>query len=178
MDRFIPTRKTATTADTMELLSDRLIRYHAFPVVLISDKGPRFQPTLWQQLCHRFQMKSAMSSSYHPQTDGKTERVNRTLEQIMRAYILTEEREWELLLRARELACNITSHLPTERSPFEVMIGQNSLTAADPDIVGTLVLTLTPPITEAFRQLCDQAQSHIMKASTNKSRAPTPADGT
>ncbi|CDI86680.1 Polyprotein, related [Eimeria praecox] len=105
-----------------------------------------------------------MSSAYHPQTDGQTERVNRTLEQTLRTYIQTDESEWERFLPALELAYNTTSHSSTELSPFEVMIGQNPLTAADLDVVGALAPTLTPPMTQLFRQLCDRAQSHIMKA--------------
>ncbi|CDJ36208.1 uncharacterized protein EMH_0070200 [Eimeria mitis] len=164
MAHFIPTKKTATTADTIELLADRLIRYYGFPDVLISDRDRRFQSLLWQQLCQRFHIKRAMSSPYHPQSDGHTERVNRTLEQMLCTYIQTDEREWERLLPALELAYNTTSHSSTELSPFEIMIGQNPITTADLDLVGSLAPTLTPPMTKIFQQLCDRAQGHIQKA--------------
>ncbi|CDJ67998.1 OSJNBa0087O24.13 protein, related [Eimeria necatrix] len=148
----------------MELLADRLIRYHGFPEVLISDRDSRFQSALLNQLCRRFNIKRCMSSPYHPHSDDQTEGVNRTLEQMLRTYIKSDEREWERLLPALELAYNTTSHSSTELSPFEVMIGENPLTAADLDIVGALAPTLTPPMTNLFRQLCDRAQSHILKA--------------
>ncbi|CDJ54096.1 hypothetical protein EBH_0079940 [Eimeria brunetti] len=164
MAHFIPTKKTASAADTVELFADRLIRYRGFPDVLISDRDPRFQSLLWQQLCHRLHIKRAISSAYHPQSDGQTERVNRTLEQMLRTYIQTDEREWERLLPALEFAYNTTSHSFTELIPIEVMIGQNPLTAADLGVVGNLAPTLTPPVTKLFRQLCDRAQSHILKA--------------
>ncbi|CDJ70533.1 hypothetical protein, conserved [Eimeria necatrix] len=157
-------KKSFTAADTVELLADRLIRYHGFPEVLISDRDPRFQSDLWNQLCRRFNIKRCMSSSYHPQSDGQTERVNRTLEQMLRTHIKSDEREWERLLPALELAYNTTSHSCTELFPFEVMTGENPLTAADLDIVGALAPTLTPPMTKLFQQLCDRAQSHIQKA--------------
>ncbi|CDJ33164.1 uncharacterized protein EMH_0014970 [Eimeria mitis] len=167
---FIPTKKTANTADTIELLADQLIRYHGFPDVLISDRDPRFQSQLWQQLCQRFHIKRAMSSPDHPQSDGQTERVNRTLEQMLRTYIQTDEREWERLLPALELAYNTTSHSSTELSPFEIIIGQNPVTAADLDIVGNLAPTVTPPMTKIFQQLCDRAQSHIQNAKWQQKR--------
>ncbi|CDJ35438.1 uncharacterized protein EMH_0026050 [Eimeria mitis] len=113
-----------------------------------NDRDPRFQSQLWRLLCQRFQIKRAMSSSYHPQTDGQTERLNRTLEQMLRTYIQTDEKDWERLLPALELAYNTTSHSSTELSPFEVMIGQNPVTAADMDIIGDLAPTLTPPMTK------------------------------
>ncbi|CDJ48369.1 hypothetical protein EBH_0077790 [Eimeria brunetti] len=164
MAHFIPTRETASTADTVKHLSDRLFCYHGFPDVLISHRDPRFQSTLWQQLCHLSHIKRAMSSAYHPQSDGQTDRMNRMLEQMLRTYIQTDEREWERLPPALKLAYNSTSHSSTELSPFEVMIGQNQLTPADLDVVENLAPTLTPPMTKMFRQLCDRAQSHILKA--------------
>ncbi|CDJ49651.1 Retrotransposon nucleocapsid protein, related [Eimeria brunetti] len=105
-----------------------------------------------------------MSSAYHPQSGGQAERVNRTLEQMLRTYIQTDEREWERLLPALELSYNTTSHSSTELSPFEAMIGQNPLTAADLDVFGNLAPTLTPSMTKLFRQLYDGAPSHILKA--------------
>ncbi|CDJ47222.1 hypothetical protein EBH_0071610 [Eimeria brunetti] len=148
-------KKSHSAVDTVELLADRLIRYHGFPDVLVSDRDPRFQSEVWSQLCSRFNITRAMSSSYNPQTDGQTERVNRTLEQMLRTYIQADEREWEGLLPALELACNTASHSSTALSPFEIMIGENPLTAADLDIVGALTPTLTPPMSKLFRQLCD-----------------------
>ncbi|CDJ52036.1 Similar to Transposon MAGGYgagandpolgenehomologues, related [Eimeria brunetti] len=164
MAHFIPAKKSPTAADTLELLADRLIHYHGFPDVLVYDGDPRFQSEMWSQLCSRFNITRALSSSYHPQTDGQPERVNRTLEQMLRTYVQAHEREWEGLLPALELAYNTTSHSSTELSPFQIMIAEKSLTVADLDIVGTLAPTLTPPMTKLFRQLCDRAQSHILKA--------------
>ncbi|CDI87195.1 hypothetical protein EPH_0075420 [Eimeria praecox] len=83
---------------------------------------------------------------------------------MLRIYIQSDEREWERLLPALEAAYNTTSHSSTELSPFEVMIGENHLRAADLDVVGALSPTLTPPMTKLFCQLCDRAQRHIVKA--------------
>ncbi|CDJ49851.1 Similar to Transposon MAGGYgagandpolgenehomologues, related [Eimeria brunetti] len=110
MAHFIPAKKSHSAADTVEVLADRLIRYHGFLNVLVSERDPRFQSEVWSQLCSRFNLTRAMSSSYHPQTDGQTERVNRTLEQMLRTYIQADEREWEDLLPALELAYNTTNH--------------------------------------------------------------------
>ena len=67
-------------------------------------------------------------------------------------------------LNSTEAAYNTTSHSSTELSPFEVMIGQNPVTAADIDVVGSLSPTLTPPMTKLFRRLCHRAQAHILRA--------------
>ncbi|CDJ56886.1 hypothetical protein EMWEY_00026150 [Eimeria maxima] len=154
----------SSAADTVALLADRLIRYHGFPETLVSDRDPRFTSEIWEALCSRFNIRAELSPRYHPQTDGQTERVNRTLEEMLRRYIQTDEKEWEHLLPALELAYNTTPHSSTELSPFEVMIGENPLTAADLDIVGTLPPTLSPPMTKLFQRLCDRAQAHILQA--------------
>ncbi|CDI74246.1 hypothetical protein EPH_0001880 [Eimeria praecox] len=164
MAHFLPAQKSFTAADTVEILAERLIRYHGFPEALISDRAPRFQSELWQQLYKRLNIKRVMPSSYHPQSDGQTERVNRTLEQMLRTYMQSHEWEWERLLPALELGYNTTSHSSTERSPFEVMIGENPLTAADLDIVGAMAPTLTPPVTKLFRYLCYRVHGHSMQA--------------
>ncbi|CDJ31386.1 LOW QUALITY PROTEIN: uncharacterized protein EMH_0066410 [Eimeria mitis] len=83
---------------------------------------------------------------------------------MLRTYIQTDERECKRLLPPLELAYNTTSHSSTELSPFEVMIGQNPVTAADLNVIGNLAPTLSPPMTKLFQQLCDRAQSHILKA--------------
>ncbi|CDJ50919.1 hypothetical protein EBH_0037540 [Eimeria brunetti] len=88
----------------------------------------------------------------------------RILERMLRAYIQTDEREWERLLPGLELAYNTNSHSSTELSLFEIMVGENPLTASDFDIVGALFPTLTASMTKLFQQLCDRAQNHIQKA--------------
>ena len=110
MAHFIPTKTTISAAETVELLADRLVRYHGFPATLISDRDTRFVSELWGKFCERFKIKRALSSAWHPQTDGQTERVHRTLEQILRTHIQTDESAWKGLLPAAELAYNCTVH--------------------------------------------------------------------
>ncbi|CDJ58884.1 hypothetical protein EMWEY_00053950 [Eimeria maxima] len=164
MAHFVPTKKSFSADDTMTLLADQLNRYHGFLETVISGTDPRFQSEVWAQLCSRFNIQRAMPSPYHPQTDSQTESVNRTLEQMLRTYIQADKRDWEGLPPALELAYNSTHHSSTDISPLKVMIGENPVTAADLDIIRALPPTLTPPITKLFRQLCDRARSHILRA--------------
>ncbi|KAL8443311.1 hypothetical protein Emed_006916 [Eimeria media] len=164
MAHFIPTTSTVTTEGVVQLLADRLVRYHGLPKVLLSDRDPRFTDELWRLFCARLDIKRALSSSWHPQTDGQTERVHRTLEQALRTYIQTDESKWEDLLPPMELAYNCTTHSSTGLSPFEVMIGENPLRASDLDVVDVFEPTVTPPMTKLFQQLVDRAASHILQA--------------
>ena len=164
MAHFVPTNSKISALETVELLADRLVRYHGIPKVLISDRDPRFVSEVYRQMCKRFSIKRAMSSAYHPQSDGQTERVNRTLEQMLRTYIQTNEAEWETLLPAMELAYNCTTHNSVGLSPFEIMIGENPIRAQDLDLIEDLEPMCSPPMTKVFTQLVDRAVGHIMRA--------------
>ena len=164
MAHFIPTQTTVTAEGVVSLLADRLVRYHGLPAVLVSDRDPRFTAEVWDLMCKRFDIKRALSSSWHPESDGQTERVHRTIEQVLRAYIQSDENAWEDLLPAAELAYNCTVHNSTGLTPFEVMIGENPLRAADLDIVDELSPTISPPMTKLFQQLVDRAAAHILEA--------------
>ncbi|CDJ54014.1 hypothetical protein EBH_0065780 [Eimeria brunetti] len=65
MAHFVPTKTTATAADTLELLANRLVRYHGVPAVLVSDRDVQFVSELWSLFCTRFKVRRALSSSWH-----------------------------------------------------------------------------------------------------------------
>lgn len=178
MAHFIPTSSGLSTADFVCLFADRVVRYHGLPSTIISDRDSRFVSEFWRLFCQRFGMKRALSSAWHPQSDGQTERVNRTIEQMMRTYIQSREEDWPKLLPALELAYNCTPHSATGLSPFEVMIGENPVRSQDLDVVDQFPPTVTPPMTKAFRLLVDRAAAHLelaknqQKAYADKSRRP------
>ena len=127
MAHFIPTSSSINTLDLVSLFADRIVRYHGLPSTIISDRDTKFASDFWGHFCKRFAIKRALSTAWHPQTDGQTERVNRTIEQMLRTYIQSREEEWPSLLPALELAYNCTPHSATGLLPFEVMIGENPL---------------------------------------------------
>jgi hypothetical protein len=69
-------------------------RLHGLPRKIISDRDVRFTGRFWQELHRLVQTKLAMSSSFHPQTDGQTERANRTLEEMLRHYVGYKQDDW------------------------------------------------------------------------------------
>ncbi|KAL8273463.1 hypothetical protein Esti_002529 [Eimeria stiedai] len=122
---FIPTTSSSCTADFVFLFADRVVRYHGFSSTIGSDRGPRFIPEFWRLFCRHCGIKRALLSAWHPQTDRQTERLNRTIEQMLHTYIQSGEKEWPDLLPALELAYNCTSHSATRLSPLEAMLGEN-----------------------------------------------------
>lgn len=98
MVHFVPARRSYTAADIVESLAGVLIRCRGFSDTFLSDRDPRLQWDLWLKLCNRFDISRALSPSYHPLSDGQTERVNRGLKQMLQNYIQSHDRKWQPLL--------------------------------------------------------------------------------
>jgi hypothetical protein len=90
----------------------------------VSDRDPRFTSIFWRSLWQQLGTKLQMSTAFHPQTDGQTERQNRTLEETLRAYVSYEQDNWDELLTAAELSYNCAVHASTGFSPYYLNYGQ------------------------------------------------------
>jgi hypothetical protein len=99
------------------------------PADIVSDRDPRFLSDLWKQLHAILGTKLNFSTAYHPQTDGQTERVNRVLEDFLRAYMSPYQTDWDLYLPAAAFAINTAKHASTGKTPLEICLGWNT---ADP----------------------------------------------
>ena len=62
-------------------------KLHGLPNTVVSDRGPQFISDFWKHLNKRLKINSLLSTAYHPETDGQTERMNAVLEQYLRAYV-------------------------------------------------------------------------------------------
>jgi transposase InsO family protein len=79
---------TYSTKKYAEVYLDQIVRLHGVPKTIISDRGPQFIARFWEQLQSALGTKLIRNSTYHPQTDGQTERVNQILEDMLRACII------------------------------------------------------------------------------------------
>ena len=103
---------------------DNVYCRHGMPQVLISDRDKIFTSAFWQQLFKLADTTLNMSSSYHPQTDGQTERVNQCLETYLRCTVNANPNQWAKWLSQAEYWYNTTVHTALGRSPFEVLFGR------------------------------------------------------
>jgi transposase InsO family protein len=120
MGHFIPTTTTVTAEKTARLLINHVISKHGLPSSIISDRDPRFIAGMWQEVFEALGVRLGMSSSYHPQTDGQTERLNRTLEAGLRAYADKKGSDWAEWLPMVEAFYNSSIHSSTGKTPFEM----------------------------------------------------------
>jgi hypothetical protein len=117
---FIPCHKTVNAPGTAMLLIDHVIKDRGLPESIICDRDPRWTGEVWSQLFAALGTKMKRSSSYHPQTDGQTERANRSLEAGLRAYVSKKGTDWAKHLSMVEASINSSEHESTGKTPFEL----------------------------------------------------------
>jgi hypothetical protein len=117
---LIATSMKVTSEKTARLLIDRVFSQHGLPSTIISDRDPRFTAGLWKAVFSAYGSRLAMSSSYHPQTDGQTERYMRVLAVGLRAYADKRQGDWSKCLSMIEAFYNSSRHESTGKTPFEM----------------------------------------------------------
>ena len=117
---LLPCHKTIDAHQTARLLIDNVVRQHGLPVSIISDRDPRWTGVLWTELFAAMGTKPKRSSSYHPQTDGQTERMHRVLEAMLRAYVNKRGSDWVEWLPTVEMSINSSVQEATGKTPFEL----------------------------------------------------------
>jgi hypothetical protein len=120
-----PTRKTVTAEQLALLYEQTVFRLHGFPKDIVSDRDVRFTSAFWKALNQRFGTRLSMSTKFHPQTDGQTERMNGILEDTLRHFVGPFQRDWEELLPVVEFAMNNSWNASIQNTPFMLNYGQN-----------------------------------------------------
>ena len=84
---FVPCKDDVDAAELAELFLRHIFKLHGLPTTIISDRGPQFAAEFWKRLCDRLGIDRKLSTAFHPQTDGQTERINAVMEQYLRAHV-------------------------------------------------------------------------------------------
>ena len=122
---FLPSQKTMTAEQLAYLVLDRLIRHHGLPLALITDRDKLFTSAYWQTLVKHMGIRHKMSTAFHPQTDGQTERTNQTLEAYLRHFVDDTQDNWAPLLPVAQLALNNSRSESTGETPFFANYGKD-----------------------------------------------------
>nr|KYP43544.1 Transposon Ty3-I Gag-Pol polyprotein [Cajanus cajan] len=131
MAHFIPCHKIDDASNIARLFFKEVVRLHGLPKTIVSDRDTKFLSHFWKTLWSRLGTKLLFSTTCHPQTDGQTEVVNRSLSTMLRAVLKGNHKSWDEYLPHIEFAYNRVVHKTTKISPFEVVYGFNPLTPLD-----------------------------------------------
>jgi len=111
-----------------ELYVKEIVRLHGVPESIISDRDPRFTSRFWQSLQNTLGTQLKMSSAYHPQTDGQSERTIQSLEDLLRTCVLDHLGTWSEVLPLVEFTYNNTYHSSIGMAPYEALYGRRCRT--------------------------------------------------
>jgi transposase InsO family protein len=118
--------KTQVDAEEMvNIFLQAVFRLHGVPREIVSDRDPRFTAAFWSQLFKRLGTKFNMSTANHPQTDGQSERANRTIEEILRCFVSPHHDDWDEYLAIVEFAYNDSVQASTGFTPFYALYGRH-----------------------------------------------------
>ena len=115
---LIPCNKTITSEDTACLLLENLYKWFGLPNKIISDRGPQFTSKAFKELLRVLEIKLALSTAYHPQTDGITKWVNQEIEAYLSIYCASHLEEWPQALHTFEFTHNNQCHADRQNTPF------------------------------------------------------------
>ncbi|KAI3360946.1 hypothetical protein L3Q82_013152 [Scortum barcoo] len=117
---FIPLPKLPSALETASLLTDHdhVFRLHGLPTDIVSDRGPQFTSQVWTAFCKALGATPSLSSGYHPQSNGQTERANQSLKTALRCVAARNPASWSTQLAWVEYAHNSLSNSSTGMSPF------------------------------------------------------------
>ena len=128
---LVPYSESSTAEDLAYTFTKVIFAQHGMPDEIISDRDKLFTSQFWQSLTDQLGIKHKLSTAYHPQTDGQTERTNQTVEQYLRCYLNYQQNNWVGLLPMAQFAFN-NSAAVTGISPFYANYGRNPNIARDP----------------------------------------------
>lgn len=153
MAHFIACHKTDDASHVAELFFREIVRLHGMPRTIVSDRDTKFLSYFWKTLWAKLGTKLVFSTTCHPQSDGQTEVVNRTLSTLLRALIKKNLKAWEACLPHVEFAYNHAVHSASKYSPFQIVYDFNPLSPLD----------LTPLPLSEISSLDGEKRSELIK---------------
>jgi hypothetical protein len=152
---FIPTNKTITADQFCDLFIAYIFAQHGMPHEIISDRGSIFTSKFWQRFCDLVKVKTNLSTAFHPQSDGQTERVNQVVEQYIRVFGNYQQNDWTSLLPLAQFTYNNSQHSSIGTTPFYANYGYHPETHFTSD-----QLSQVPKAEERIKHL-KETQEHL-----------------
>jgi hypothetical protein len=120
---FIPVRTTCQAPDIAIVFISEIVRPHGMPKKIIFDRGSVFTGRFWTSSKRPWELN--LSTAYHPETDGQTERTNQTLEDMLRMYVMDQRKRWEEFLPLVELLITKVTRAPLRWRLLSFLMGDS-----------------------------------------------------
>ncbi len=173
MTHLIPTTTNVTAYQFAAQFMKEIVRLHGVPKHIVSDRDSKFTSHFWRQLMKCLGVEHRLSTSFHPQTDGQTERSNRTLETILRNFVNQRNNNWDEFLATTEIAINNSKQASTKFSPFYLNHGYHmKLPFLNHTQSGAIASSSVPAADVMFKsisQAIEQATENLKKAQETQS---------
>ena len=131
MTHFVATTEGILAEGLARLFRDNMWKFHGLPESVILDRGPQFAVELTKELNRMLGIETRLSTTFHPQTDGQTERINQELEQYLQFFVEHKQKDWLEWLTSAEFAVNNKVHTATKVLPFMANYGREMRMGGD-----------------------------------------------
>ncbi|KAJ0921353.1 putative nucleotidyltransferase, Ribonuclease H [Helianthus annuus] len=169
---FLPIREDFKVEKLAKVYMKEIICRHGIPIDIISDRDARFTSRLWQTFQSAMGTKLNLSTAFHPQTDGQTERTIQTLEDMLRSCVIDFGGNWDSHLPLVEFSYNNSYHASIQMAPFEALYGRKCRSPICWHEIGQAQITGPELIQETTDKIL-QVRDNLLKA---RSRQKSYAD--
>ncbi|GJR39595.1 putative reverse transcriptase domain-containing protein [Tanacetum coccineum] len=164
---FLPIRENDPLDKLARLYLNRIVARHGIPASIICDRDGRFTSNFWRSFQKALGTDISMSTAYHPETDGQSERTIQTLEDMLRACVIDFGKGWVKHLPLAEFSYNNSYHASIKAAPYEALYGRKCRSPVCWAEVGEAQLTGPELIQETTEKIVDQVQDASGTRSTN-----------
>lgn len=178
MAHFIALPKLPSARETAETVLFHVFRLHGLPQDVVSDRGPQFASRFWKEFCKLLGASVSLSSGFHPQTNGQTERYNQEMETALRCITSQNPSSWSQQLLWVEYAHNSLPVTSTGLSPFQCVYGYQP--PLFPDLEGEVSVPSAHALVRRCHLTWRKARAALLRTSTgyqrsaNRHRTPAP----
>ena len=168
---FVAHPKLPSARETADLVLQHVVRIHGVSSDMVADRGPQFADRFWKAFWTLFDASVSLSSGFHPQSYGQTERVNQDLKKYLRCFVSSNPDRWSQFLMWAELSYNTLQRSSTGMSPFECQFGFK------PPLFPSQQAFVAVPSVEVFVFRCRRALSQATsrhQRQANPHRRPVP----
>ncbi len=147
-----------------EVIIDVVVRHHGVPESIVTHRGSLFTSKFWSSLCYFLGIKRKLSTAFHPQTDGQTEKQNSTMKAYLRAFVNWEQDDWARLLPMAEFAYSNAKNASTGHTLFELNRGYYPRVSFEEDVDPRLRSRSANELAEELRELMEVCCQNLFHA--------------